>query len=105
MAEKIKFDPKDPDERDDFKLNWTNRLAPIADTIADGQSTWTIVTDQTGSANPLNIYDNDIFNSNKSTRAWIEGGVEGTKYELLNEVITTGGRTLQQTCYLPVKSH
>jgi len=100
---KIKYDPKDPDERDDFKLSWATRLAPIADTIET--STWAIQNDQSGSDNPANVYDSDVLNEGKSTRLWLEGGVEGTTYEILNEVITLGGRTLQATVYIPVKSH
>jgi hypothetical protein len=100
---KIKYDPKDPDERDDFKLAWATRLAPFDDTV--DTSSWTIVTDQTGSANPLNIFDEDVLDAALSTRLWLEGGVEGTTYEILNEIVTLGGRTLQQTIYIPVKSH
>lgn len=103
MASKIKYDPKDPDERDDFKLHWSARLAPIDDTI--DTSTWAIVTDQTGSSNPLNIFDEDKLNENLSTRLWLEGGVEGTTYAIRNEIVTVGGRTLQQTIYIPVKEH
>lgn len=101
MSAKIKYDPKDPDERDDFKLDWTARLAPIDDTIVT--STWAIVTDQTGASSPLNIFDQD--NTTLTTRLWIEGGDEGVTYEILNEILTTGGRTLQQTIYIPCKSH
>src|SRR5690554_4842069 len=54
QSKMTKFDPKDPDERDDFKLDWTPRLAPLGDTIET--STWQIVTDMTGDPSPLNIY-------------------------------------------------
>jgi hypothetical protein len=101
-ARMIKFPYKDPDERDDFKLHWVNRLAPEPDTIAT--STWEIITDMSGDGFPLNIYDEDIFNEGLSTRCWLEGGTDGNTYLLLNEVVTVGARTLQQTIQIKVKS-
>lgn len=101
----ISFPEKDPDERDDFKLHWSNRIAPLGDTIPDDGSLWEIVTDQTGSLNPLNIYDSDVYNAGLSTRVWLEGGVAGQTYELLNTVVTAGARTLQRTVKIKVKEH
>jgi hypothetical protein len=107
----LKFPDKDPDNREDFKLHWTNRLASNdpADTISTSE--WLIVTsltdatplDQSASTNPLNIYADDIFNSGKSTRVWLEGGVAGQSYFLRNRVVTVGARQLDRTVVVKVK--
>lgn len=100
-AKMEKFDPKDPDERDDFKLNWTRRLAPIDDTVYE--SAWEIVTDMSGDTNPLAVFDDDIMTGAKATRVWLEGGTSGNTYKLENTIVTVGGRTLQDTISIKVK--
>lgn len=35
-------------------------------------------------------------------QAWISGGTAGTTYEIVCQVVTSDGRTLEQTIYLPV---
>jgi hypothetical protein len=97
----IKFPYKDPDEVDDYKLDWTARLAPLSDEIAT--SDWSIVTDMGGEATPLAIEDGTI-KTLTSTTVWLSAGVLTNSYQLLNRITTTGGRTLDQTCTLVIKT-
>ena len=96
----VKFPFKDPDELDDYKLDWTARLAPDSDDIST--SAWSIVTDMTGDPSPLAIETESFTLS--STTVWLSGGTIGNTYQLLNHVVTTGGRVLEQTVQLKVKS-
>lgn len=97
----IKLPYKDPDEKQDYKLHWTNRLTPLADTIAS--STWSIVEATQTDEDPLVIVTQDLYDSNLSTRVWLQGGKLGAKYQLLNHIVTNGGRILEQTCELKIK--
>lgn len=98
----IKFPYKDPDETQDYELDWTARLdaLPTADDTIDSSS-WSIVTDMSGHAAPLVI--EAIQKSDNETRVWLSGGTTGEKYELLNRVTTTAGRIMDQTCELKIK--
>jgi hypothetical protein len=115
MAKK-KFAFKDPDEDLDYLLNW-------ADRIGDGDpivtSVWTIVTTQTDSPDVIlskhdesitagEITDADVGTigsvvANGATLLWLEGGVLGTTYELLNRITTAGARIMDQTVYIQIK--
>jgi len=96
----LKFPFKDPDEVDDYKLDWTSRLAQDADTIFD--SAWSIVTDMTGDPSPLLI----LTNSHDTTTAtvWLADGTIGNTYQLLNHVHTTGDRQLEQSVNIKIKA-
>ena len=96
----VKFPFKDPDEIDDYKLDWTSRLAPESDTVAT--SDWTIVTDMTGDANELVIVVKT--NTDSSTTVWLADGTIGNTYILLNHITTTGGRTLEQSVAIKIKA-
>lgn len=85
---------KDPDEVKDYRLIWTNMLTG-GDTISS--SVWTI-TAGTG----LTI--DSQATENAETVVWLSGGVEGTNLTLLNEIVTTGGRTYQQSVKLRCRS-
>lgn len=89
----LSWDPKDPDEVLDYVLDWEDRLA--GDTIAT--STWTIAV---GSG--LTINSNSFTDT--TTTVWLSAGVLLTTYELLNRIVTDGGRTMDQTVKLKVKS-
>lgn len=117
---------KDPDEVDDRDHDWTMRLydedelAEYNDAIAadpskadDVPSTVvvpsdTILTstftlpDQTGSATPL-VADS-TENTTTRSKVWLSGGVDGTTYEIVNSIVTAGGRELDQTIRLKVKT-
>ena len=84
---------KDPNEVKDYSLDWSALLG-ASDTIAS--STWTI---DEGSG--LTI-DSDSHNTAETT-IWLSAGSDGTNYSLVNRVVTTGGRTYDQTVRLKVR--
>jgi len=85
---------KDPDEVKDYRLTWTNMLTG-GDTISS--SVWTIATG-TG----LTI--DSQATENAEAVVWLSDGVDGSTYTLLNEIVTTGGRTYQQSVKLRCRS-
>ena len=83
---------KDPDEVLDYELDWSTHL-DTGDTISS--STWTV---------PAGLTKNSDTNGDSTTTIWLQGGTEGTTYTLLNEIVTAGGRTEQQSVTLSVRS-
>ena len=89
------FPYKDPNEVLDYILDWTSRIE--GDTIQT--SSWSIVT---GSG--LVINSDNVDNTFKKTVVWLSAGTEGITYLLLNRITTAGGRTMDQSVKLKVKS-
>jgi hypothetical protein len=82
---------KDPNEVLDYAIDWSQRLAgDIIDT-----STFTV---------PTGIVMNSQSKTNTMTTVWLSGGSEGVSYDILNRIVTNGGRTMDQTVELRVKS-
>jgi hypothetical protein len=86
----LKWDDKDPDEVDSFGINWAPRLN--GDLIAS--STWTVD----------GLTQDSSSNTTTTTTVWLSGGVDGDDYEVQNRITTTGGRTIDQTVKLRVRS-
>lgn len=82
---------KDPDEVLDYSIDWSGRLG--ADTIST--STWTV---------PDGITKDSDDKSTTTTTLWLSGGTEGETYSFLNRIVTAGGRTMDQTVKLKIKS-
>lgn len=82
---------KDPDEVLDFEVDWDARLG--ADTIST--VTWTMPTGLT--------LDSQSVNGDVAI-AWISGGTTGQSYNVGCRVVTTGGRTYDETIILPVRT-
>ena len=85
---------KDPQEVLDYEIDWTDRLA--GDAIFS--STWT----RTGDDSAL-IIDSNSHDDTKAT-VWLSAGTLGKSYQLLNRVVTDGGRTMDQTVEIVVSS-
>ncbi|RVO10975.1 hypothetical protein CN102_04835 [Sinorhizobium meliloti] len=83
---------KDPDEVKDYSLDWSALL--VDDMIST--STWTLA-----SGEGLTIGANS--NTDTLSTVWLSAGTAGVNYELLNRVVTTGGRTYDQTVKLKVR--
>lgn len=81
---------KDPNSVLDYQINWATWLG--VDTIAS--STWTVPTGLT-----------TVTSSNSTTVAiiWLSGGTAGTDYDLLNRIVTAGGRTEDRTITIRVE--
>lgn len=82
---------KDPDEVLDYEIDWTARL--VGDTISS--STWII---------PDGITKNSDTFTSTSALVWLSGGVEGASLLLVNRVVTAGGRTMDQSVALKIKT-
>jgi len=99
---------KDPDEIEDFVVDWTARLAP-GDTIAS--SSWPnppvgIVINSTSYSNNANLWTGSATITNRYyATIWLSSGVLGATYLFTNRIQTTGGRTYDQSIKLKMKTH
>jgi len=84
-------DPKDPDEILDYGVDWEQPLA--GDLIST--STWTV---------PVGVTGGIQTKTDTTTTIWLSGGTAGQDYDLLNRIVTVGGRTRDQTCTLRVRT-
>lgn len=90
----LKWPDKDPNDVLDYVVDWTARLDPDTDTIQS--SSWIVPTGITR--------DTDlVMAGNKKTKIWLSGGTAGTTYSFVNRIVTTGGRTMDQTVKIKVK--
>jgi hypothetical protein len=81
---KVRTKEKDPDAKLDYKLDWSDWLAETpsgADTIST--STWTVTSGLTKESDA---------NDDDSTTIWLSGGTAGSDYEIINSIVTDGGR-------------
>lgn len=90
----LTWDPKDPDEVLDYKLDWSARMVED-DTITT--SIWLPV-------DGLTVDSDDIGEDGASTTIWLSGGTLDASYDLTNRVTTSGGRTMDQTVKLKIKA-
>lgn len=82
---------KDPDEVLDYNIDWSDRL--VSDTILT--STWVV---------PAGITEDSTENTTTTTTIWLSGGTLNTKYSLVNRITTAGGRTMDQTVTIRIKT-
>lgn len=87
---------KDPDGVADYSLDYSGDLggASAADTIAT--STWTV---------PDGITQNSESHTTKTTTIWLSGGTLGQDYELLNRIVSVGGRTFDGILFVRATQH
>lgn len=83
---------KDPDEVLDYTVDWSNRVT-APDTIMT--STWAFLT-QAGLAK------SSESKTDTSTTVWLTGGTSGETGVLLNTVVTTQGRTMEEVVTLSI---
>lgn len=89
----LMWDNKDPNEILDYQINWTAQV-PGDDTIAT--SNWTITGSDTLAEQSKSIVG-------KSTIIWLTGGEDGELAVLTNRIVTTDGRTIDQSVELRIK--
>ena len=82
---------KDPNAVLDYQFNWAAWLG--SDTIAT--STWDV---------PDGITKTDEDSSDTTTTIWLSGGTAGTSYEVVNQIVTAGGRTDERTLTIHVQN-
>lgn len=89
----LKWDDKDPQDVDSFGIDWSERLSATSDTIST--SDWIV---------PSGITEDSASNTTTTTTIWLSGGTDGEDYEIVNRIVTVGGRTLDQTVKLRVRT-
>lgn len=85
-------DTKDPDDIDDFSINWTNVLG--SDTISAVSTS--VVSGGVTLGTPSV--------SSATTTVRVSGGTDGTSAVVLFRITTSSGRQLDQTLTIPVQS-
>lgn len=103
----LSWPAKDPDEILDYDIDWTSRLYSPAelDLVDAGQTVVPadIILTSTFTL-PIGITANSSSNTTTTTKVWLAGGTDGQTYLILNRIVTSGGRTMDQTVKLKVKS-
>lgn len=98
MAQVILLWPfKDPNEVEDFFIDWAGTVAAPGRTYGDPivSSTWIV---------PVGITkDSDSFDAGVTT-IWLSGGTVGDTLLFTNRVVTAGNRTYDQSVKLKIKA-
>jgi hypothetical protein len=92
------LEPKDPNDKVDYAVNWRKYLIKVGDTIQS--STWPEIT-PTGEGH-LTV----LASTHDSMRGIVkvDGGIAGTRYRLTNRIVTTpGDRQRDRTIVIRVK--
>ena len=95
MAQLDILEPKDPNDKVDYAVNWSKYLNRVGDTIQT--STWPVIT-------PAGL--TVLADTHDGLRAVIklDGGVAGTSYQLTNRIVTTpGARQRDRTITIRVR--
>lgn len=88
----LRWPKKDPDEVLDYQVDWTERLD--GDTIASS-----IFIIETGNV----VIDSDS-NTTTVTTVWLSGGTLDEECVITNRITTNGGRTMDQSVKLAIRS-
>ena len=83
---------KDPDERLDYKIDWT-KLLPSGDTIV--ASSWETY-------DPKIVAEDGQFDDTSAT-IWVRSGEVGAEYLVTNHIETLGGRKEDQSIKVKIK--
>lgn len=94
MSQLDELESLDPDETKDYKVDWTRNLGRYNDTILS--SSWPVVPD--------GIVKESDSNDDTTATIWISAEEGAARKNILtNEIVTVGGRTLQQSITIRVK--
>jgi hypothetical protein len=88
------YNAKDPDDTDDFTLNWDEELA-AGETIST--ATWAVIV-----GTLLTVASSS--NTTTTATARLAGGTAGEMAEVRCRIITSAGRQLDETLRIPVDS-
>lgn len=107
----LSWPPKDPDEVLDYDVDWTVRLysKEELEEYDDGENPDVVPADTIATSTfvlPVGaaLIANSAANSPTATKIWLSGGDEGETYQIINRIQTAGGRTMDQTIALKVKT-
>ncbi len=87
----IKLFWKDPDSIEDFTIDWSDHLG--TDTIAT--SVWTV---------PAGLTESSSSNTATKATVTLSSGTVDAFYTVTNRITTAGGRTLDQSIHVRVRS-
>ena len=87
------WEPKDPAATLDYEVDWSVWL----DNDILATSTFTV-------PNGLTKESESIVSGDKRARVWLSGGKHGQRYDVVNTITTTGGRTNRRVCSLRVET-
>lgn len=92
---------KDPDEELDYDIDWAGTAADPGRAFGDPilSSTWSI----TGNTDDTILVIGATSFSAIATKVWLTGGTLNRQYRLTNEVLTTGGRTMNKSGLVTIK--
>lgn len=91
--------PKDPDEVLDYQINWASKL-PEGDTIVTSQ--YSVIDDGDPDGNGVTIDSQSIDGS--LSIVWLSGGLNGSTATIRCRITTDGGRQMDQTVQLKIKT-
>lgn len=95
----LSWPTKDPNEVLDYQLNWANADDPRLET---GET----ITSSTFSVEEGDVViDSSSYVASGLTTVWLSGGTAGIRCTILNRIITSGGRTYDQSVRLRIRSH
>lgn len=83
---------KDSDDVIDVVFSWATNLSGDSDTISS--STMTVATGLT---------EDSESNTTTTATVWLSGGTAGSRYKVINRIVTAGGRTKERTIQVHVK--
>lgn len=90
MADKF---VKDPNAVLDYVINWASWLRWLGvDTISS--SSFTV---------PTGLTEDSESNTTTTATVWLSGGTAGVTYEVINRIVTAGGRTEERTLTIYVQ--
>ena len=83
---------KDPNAVLDYVIDWGDEWLEAGDEIST--STWTV---------PTGITKDSDTKTTTTTTIWLSGGTDGVSYDIVNRIVTTGGRTDDRTITIKVR--
>lgn len=90
---------KQPAEVKDYDIDYSEWLAPLADTLSTVIAAVTCTTDPADTALNCDV----VFVSPQKAKFWMSGGTTGQKYKLTATATTNGGRVDQSELVFAIK--
>lgn len=91
---------KDPDSLLDYEIDWSNFLSDSDGNVIDSLVASSFIPD---AGITVRLDPPATFTSTK-TRVWIEGGTEGSQYDIVNRIRTSDGRIEDRFFRIKIKS-
>lgn len=100
MAQSEVLEPKDPNDKVDYAVNWRKYLTKVGDTIQS--SSWPVITPS--GPGHLTVLAATISSDGLRAIIKLDEGIAGTRYKLTNRIVTTpGARQRDKTITIRVK--